>query len=47
MKGFQPYADTIRSTTLPPRFPKGDPRNLERTKAIATALFNKKQSGVA
>jgi hypothetical protein len=47
MRGFQPYAETIRTTTLPPRFPKGDPRNLERTKAIATALFNKKQTGTA
>lgn len=40
--GFQPYAETIRSTTLPQRFPKGDPRNIERTKAIAAALYLKK-----
>ena len=37
-----PYLDTIRATTLPPRFPKGDPRNLERTKAIAMALRKRK-----
>jgi hypothetical protein len=42
--GFKPYADTISSTTLPPRYPKGDPRNLDRVKAIATALRAKKES---
>ena len=40
--GFTPYADAIRATTLPPRYPKGDPRNIERTKTIAAALFAKK-----
>ena len=39
---FTPFAETIARTQLPPRFPKGDPRNLERVKAIATALFNRK-----
>lgn len=43
---FTPYAETIARTTLPPRFPKGDPRNLERVKAIATALYNRKQGAV-
>lgn len=38
----QPYLDTIAATTLPPRFAKGDVRNLERTKAIAVALRKKK-----
>ena len=38
----QPYLDTINSVTLPPRYTKGDPRNLERTKAIATALRKRK-----
>jgi len=41
-EGFQPFADTIKSTKLPPRYPKGDPRNLERTKAMAAALHAKK-----
>jgi len=41
-KGFQPYADEISKTTLPPRFPKRDPRNLLRVSAIATALGKKK-----
>lgn len=36
--GFAPYAQVIQNTTLPPRFPKGDPRNIERVKAIAMAL---------
>ncbi len=38
----QPYLDTIAATQLPPRFAKGDPRNLERTKAIAVALRKRK-----
>lgn len=38
----QPYLDTIAAVTLPPRFPKGDPRNLERTKAITVALRKRK-----
>ena len=41
-KGFAPYADEIAKTTLPPRFPKRDPRNLLRVAAIATALAKKK-----
>ena len=45
-QGFEPYAATIRATTLPPRFPKGDPRNLARVTAIATAL-NRRRTGAA
>jgi len=37
-KGFSKYRDIIERTTLPPRYPKGDLRNLERVKAITTAL---------
>jgi hypothetical protein len=40
--GFSPYAETIARTTLPPRYPKGDPRNLDRVKVIAAALHQKK-----
>lgn len=40
--GIQPYLQTIESTNLPPRFPKGDIRNLERVKTITQALRNKK-----
>src|SRR3990170_673976 len=36
--GVAPYLDTIAATTLPPRFAKGDPRNIERTRVIAMAL---------
>lgn len=41
-KGFAPYAEAIASTSLPPRYPKGDPRNVERVAAIAKALRAKK-----
>jgi hypothetical protein len=44
--GFAPYADVIKNTALPPRYAKGDPRNLERVKAIATAL-SKKRTGTS
>ncbi len=37
-----PYLDTIAATQLPPRYAKGDPRNLDRTKAITQALRKKK-----
>lgn len=40
--GFSPYADVIRNTQLPPRFPAGDPRNLKRVEAIAQALRKKR-----
>ena len=43
--GFAPYADVIRSTSLPPRGPKGDPRNIERVAKLAMALHAKKISG--
>lgn len=43
--GFSPYAQVIESTTLPPRYAKGDPRNLDRVKAMAQALRAKKVSG--
>ena len=37
-----PYLETIKATTLPPRFAKGDPRNIERVKVMAAALRKKK-----
>jgi len=40
--GFGPYADVIRATTLPPRYPKGDPRNIQRVAAMADALHKQK-----
>ncbi len=40
--GFEPFREVIANTTLPPRFPKGDPRNIDRVKVIAEALRKKK-----
>ena len=40
--GFGPYASIISGITLPPRGPKGDPRNYERTKIIGDALHEAK-----
>jgi len=42
--GVAPYLQTIESTNLPPRGPKGDPRNIQRVAAIADALRKKKLS---
>ena len=43
--GFAPYADTIASTTLPPRGPKGSPVNYDRVKAVGDALRARKVQG--
>jgi hypothetical protein len=44
-KGFGPFRDTIEKTTLPPRGPKGDPRNIERVRVLSQALRNQKTGG--
>lgn len=36
--GFSPYVAVIQGITLPPRGPKGDPRNYERVKQVGDAL---------
>jgi len=41
-QGFEPFREVIAATQLPPRFPKGDPRNIDRVKVIAEALRKKK-----
>jgi len=41
-KGFAPYRDEIEKTALPPRYPRRDPRNIQRVATIATALGKKK-----
>jgi len=41
-KGFAPYRDVIEAITLPPRGPKGDPRNIERVSIVTAALHAKK-----
>ncbi len=43
--GFGPYHAVIERTTLPVKYPKGDPRNLERVAAIAQALHRAKVGG--
>jgi hypothetical protein len=40
--GFAPYAQVIQSTQLPPRGPKGDPKNIERVRVMASALRARK-----
>lgn len=40
--GFAKYRDAIERITLPPRYPKGDPRNIERVRAVAEALHTAK-----
>jgi len=42
---IEPVLQTIASTTLPPRMPKGDPRNIQRVAAIAKALNDRKLAG--
>ena len=44
-KGFAPYRDAIERTDLGPRFPRRDPRNLARVKAIVDALVAEKIKG--
>jgi len=44
-KGFAPYREAIAAVDLGPRFPKRDPRNLERVKRIVDALIAKKVGG--
>jgi len=41
-KGFAPYREVIQSVTLPPAYPRGDPRNYARVQAIGEALRKKK-----
>lgn len=41
-QGFAPYHSVIASVNLPPRGPKGDPRNYDRVRAIGEALHEEK-----
>ena len=41
-KGFAPFHACIERTDLGPRFPKRDPRNLDRVKRIVDALVEEK-----
>lgn len=40
--GFAPYRDIIANLNLPPRGPRGDPKNIERVRVIAEALHKHK-----
>lgn len=40
--GFKPYHDAISRVDIGPRFPKRDPRNLERVKRIVDAMIAQK-----
>ena len=41
---YAPYRDAIARTKLAPRFPKRDPRNINRVSSICTALGRKKEA---
>ncbi len=41
-EGFAPYRQVIEATNLPPRGPKGDPKNIERVRVMAKALHDKR-----
>lgn len=41
-RGFAPYREAIARVDLGPRFPRRDPRNLERVKRIVDALVAEK-----
>lgn len=43
-KGIGPVLATIAATELPPRYPKGDPRNLDRVRVMNENLVKAKQS---
>ena len=41
-EGFEPFRNVIAGLSLPAKFPKGDPRNIQRVAAVAKALHDKK-----
>lgn len=42
---MEPVIKTLESIKLPPRYPKGDPRNLKRVEAVTSALHKMKVGG--
>lgn len=44
-KGFAPFREAIEKVDLGPRFPRRDPRNLERVKRVVDALVKVKVGG--
>lgn len=43
-QGFAPFREVISRTALPPRGPKGDPKNIQRVATLADALHAEKLS---
>lgn len=43
-RNFAPFRDAIERATLPPRYARRDPRNLDRVKAVVNALIAAKES---
>ena len=41
-KGFAPYHAAIEAVDLGPRFPRRDPRNIERVRKVVNALISVK-----
>ncbi len=44
-EGFAKFRDVIANTVLPPRGPKGDPKNIQRVAILAKALHDAKVRG--
>jgi hypothetical protein len=44
-RGFAPFREAIARVELGPRFPKRDPRNLERVRRVVEALVQEKLGG--
>lgn len=44
-KGFAPFREAIARVDLGPRFPRRDPRNIERVKRVVEALIKQKVEG--
>jgi hypothetical protein len=42
---MEPVVAVLLATKLPPKFPKGDPRNYDRSKAVGMALRKAKEDG--
>lgn len=42
-KGFAPFKEALERVELPPRAPRGDPRNIERVAMVAQALAKAKR----
>lgn len=43
--GFQKYYNVLQSLNLPPRGPRGNPQNYQRSQAVGTALNQARVSG--